>query len=259
MLSSSFRKSALRKRWPLNQRLLELSKQAPSHSFLVNPASHNSYLLLLNYLRDYSEQWFGKKAHELKILDWGCGKGFCTLLLRQMNLEVVSCDIKRDSDDSAFGQEVPIIRAEGIKVIPLIDDVALPFGDSEFDIVLSMGVLEHVRDDQGSLREIRRILKPRGLFFCFFLPFSGSWTQFLSRQGGNNYHDRLYTKARTKKLLDETGFELHDIWHRQLLPKNSVHYPKYHLFERLDQGLVQWTPLRLLTTNIEFTASKQPS
>ncbi|MGZ4816343.1 MAG: hypothetical protein ACXVZV_13090 [Terriglobales bacterium] len=112
-----------------------------------------------------------------------------------------------------------------------------------------------MESDIDSLREIRRILKPRGLFFCFFLPYRLSWTQYVSRKGGDNYHNRLYTKAGTRKLLDQAGFEVHDMWHRQVLPKNSIRYPAYHTFEPLDQALVRFTPLRFLATNIEFVAS----
>lgn len=240
---------------PLDQRLTDLSRPHATHSFLANPASQNSYLFLLQYLKRFSEQWFNVPSSELKILDWGCGKGFCTYLLRKHSFRVTSCDIARTAGDSAFGQDTPIIEAEKIDVMPLHDDVRMPFEDASFDIVLSMGVLEHVKNDFASLQEIRRILKPRGLLFCFFLPYRLSWTQYISRKGGNNYHDRLYSKNGTRELLNRAGFKVEDMWHRQLLPKNSVHYPAYHLFESLDQALVRFTPLRLLTTNIEFVAS----
>ncbi len=57
-------------------------------------------------------------------------------------------------------------------------------------------------------------------------------------------------------MLANTGFTLLDIWHRQLLPKNTVRYPNYRAFERLDQMLVNFTPLRYFATNIEFVAAK---
>lgn len=240
----------------LDERLLALARNTPSHFFITNPASHNSYLFLLHYLKVFSEVRLEKKPCCLRILDWGCGKGHCTYLLRDLGFKVVSCDIERSADDSAFGQETPIIAAENIEVIPLKDTVKLPFESGSFDIVLSMGVLEHVENDLESLREINRVLKPRGLFFCFFLPFVGSWTQCVMRSRGDNYHDRLYTKSKVKLLLEESGFGLQDIWHRQLFPKNSLHYPFYRLFESLDQMLVRFTPLKYLATNIEFVASR---
>jgi SAM-dependent methyltransferase len=249
------RTACLSAKLPLDEKLISLASRAASHSFLTNAASHNLYLLLLNYLQVFSEQRLGKPSHQLRILDWGCGKGFCSYLLKKRGFEVMSCDIERNADDSAFGQDTPIIDAEKIDVIPLRDAVALPFESHSFDIVLSMGVLEHVQDDLGSLKEIRRILKPNGLFFCFFLPFVGSWTQYVMRSRGDNYHDRLYTKRGVRDLLNRSGFALLDIWHRQLFPKNSVHYPAYRFFEALDQAIVRVSPLRFLTTNIEFVAA----
>jgi hypothetical protein len=55
-------------------------------------------------------------------------------------------------------------------------------------------------------------------------------------------------------MLARAGFHVLDIWHRQLFLKNSVRYPFYRFFEALDQGLVQYTPLKYFATNIEFVA-----
>jgi ubiquinone/menaquinone biosynthesis C-methylase UbiE len=61
-----------------------------------------------------------------------------------------------------------------------------------------VGVLEHVPNDQASLSEIVRVLKPDGLFFCFFLPTTLSWTQKVAHMRGNDYHDRLYDEKMVK-------------------------------------------------------------
>lgn len=124
------------------------------------------------------------------------------------------------------------------------------------DVVLSVGVLEHVDNDLESLKEINRILKLGGLFFCFNLPYVFSWTQNLAHIKGNYYHDRLYSKFRVYELLGNTSFELLDMWHRQLLPKNSLKYPAYQFFELLDQFFTEHTPLKNFATNVEFVASK---
>jgi SAM-dependent methyltransferase len=52
----------------------------------------------------------------------------------------------------------------------------LPFVDNAFDAVISVAVLEHVRDPFKSAAEIVRVLKPGGKLFCcvpFLQPFHG--------------------------------------------------------------------------------------
>jgi SAM-dependent methyltransferase len=175
--------------------------------------------------------------------------------MREMNAQITACDVL-GADDSSFGQNTPIIEKVSINIVPLEHPYILPFKDTSFDIVLSFGVLEHVPNHLASLQEINRILKPSGLIFCFFLPYHLSWTQRLAHLRGNFYHDRLYSKKMVKELLKQSELELIDIWHRQLLPKNSISYGNYRTFELIDQWLTENTLLKYTATNIEFVACK---
>ncbi|PPS41574.1 bifunctional 2-polyprenyl-6-hydroxyphenol methylase/3-demethylubiquinol 3-O-methyltransferase UbiG [Chroococcidiopsis sp. TS-821] len=249
------RKTHFQKLLPLNQRLINLSADLDSHAFLKNPASQNIYLYLTDYVSEFSSKWFKRSLDSLKILDWGCGKGFITFLLKEIGACVTSCDVPGNVD-SAFGQSTPILEAELLEVTCLDHPYLLPFEKESFDVVLSFGVLEHVPNDLESLREIHRILRRGGLFFCFFLPYCLSWTQRLAHLRGDFYHDRLYSKKQVKQLLAKSHFQLLDIWHRQLFPKNRVAYANYHQFELLDQWLTEKTPLKYIATNIEFVAHK---
>jgi SAM-dependent methyltransferase len=243
--------------WPLDQEICELAGSFSSHSFLANPSGQYAYIYLTQFVKAFSEKHFGRPFSDLSVLDWGCGKGHVSKMVLDLGpRHLDSCDIVSAEADSAFGQEVPIIRRFNISVEPLRHHYLLPYESDILDIVLSVGVLEHVSDEQASLAEIFRVLKPGGLFFCFFLPTKFSWTQQLSRLRGVNYHDRLYTKARVQEMLRTAGLEPLDLWYRQFLPKNSVHYPKFRFFEKLDQFVTERTPLRYLATNIEFVSFK---
>lgn len=238
--------------------LVALTSSDPGYISVINPASQSIYSYLTDYVRQFSEQRFGKQIQEIKILDWGCGKGQVSYFLKKRGADVVSCDVEKNSVDSALGvQATPIITDSKIEVVPLKHESQIPFEDKSFDVVLSFGVLEHVPRDQESLNEIHRILKPGGLFFCFFLPYTFSWTQRLAHSRGDFYHDRLYGKAQVKGMLQLASLKTLDIWHRQLLPKNSVKYPNPHIAERVDQFLSEWTPLRYFATNIEFVAVRE--
>jgi SAM-dependent methyltransferase len=241
----------------LDLELIDIVKEFSSHSFLRNPASQNSYLYLTNYVRILSEIHFDRPISDLKILDWGTGKGHVTYLLKKLGANPTSCDIETDSDDSSFGQETPILNRYNIDVKPLSHSFILPFDDNSIDIILSFGVLEHVENDFESLKQINRILRPNGLFFCFFLPYTFSWTQRLAHLRGNYYHDRLYSRASVANLLNNSSFSIDDVWHRQLMPKNGINYPNYKLFEQTDQFLVENTFLKHFATNIEFVAHKK--
>ena len=52
----------------------------------------------------------------------------------------------------------------------------VPFADASFDAVLSLNVIEHVRDPFQAAREITRVLKPGGELYCvlpFMQPYHG--------------------------------------------------------------------------------------
>jgi SAM-dependent methyltransferase len=243
--------------WPLDPEITATSATLPSHSFLKNPSGQYLYVYLTRFVKAFSEHHFKRSFSDLSVLDWGCGKGHVSKLLTDLHpKQLDSCDILSERDDSAFGQETPILEKFNIQVKSLEHEYILPYEDATFDVLISVGVLEHVPNERASLAEITRVLKPGGLFFCFVLPTTLSWTQKLAHWRGNFYHDRFYNEQVIDELLRSTGLKPLDVWYRQLFPKNSVHYPNFRLFETIDQILTENTPLRYFATNIEFVSVK---
>jgi 2-polyprenyl-3-methyl-5-hydroxy-6-metoxy-1,4-benzoquinol methylase len=251
------RRKVFSQNWALDEEIREVAAGYPTHQFLVNPAALYTSVYLTRYVKAFSEEHFGCSFSEISVLDWGCGKGHISKLISDLGpKQLASCDILSDRADSSFGQDAPIIDRFGIQVTPLQHEYILPYDSESVHVLLSVGVLEHVSNERASLAEISRVLKPRGVFFCFFLPARLSWTQQISRWRGDNYHDRLYTKKRVRRMLQSTGMEVLDIWYRQMLPKNSVRYPNFRLFERMDQYLTERTLLRYFATNLEFVSTR---
>ncbi len=232
----------------LDDNLSHVGKQLPSHSFLGNPAGQQVFLYLSHFSALLAQRWFARSPQEIKVLDWGAGKGQVTYLLTQHGFTPDSCDLV-DTEPLR-----PLLERTGIGLIALEHDYELPFADASYDMVLSFGVLEHVPNDRESLREIFRVLRPGGLLLCYNLPGARSWIMHLAHLMGNHYHDRLYERAGVSQMLHECGYQVLDMWQRQLFPKNRLPYPMPWLWERLDQWLVEHTPLGRLATSLEFVA-----
>lgn len=99
-----------------------------------------------------------------RLLDVGCGPGSLTIpAARKVGREGHAAGIDASPEMIEVAQRKA--RKQGLEIDFRAAPVeALPFGDGEFDVVLSSLMLHHLPDDvkaQG-LAEIRRVLKPGG-------------------------------------------------------------------------------------------------
>ncbi|MGB4593280.1 MAG: methyltransferase domain-containing protein [Coriobacteriia bacterium] len=165
----------------------------------------------------------GADAH---ILDWGGGPGFLSYLLEALGLSTTYYDLKYDYP--SFEYVLSAISAE--KHFVGDDPVTLPFPDASFDAVISCGVLEHVPDAGGSLREICRVLKPGGLFFVYHFPNKWSWTEALSRLLKRPHHDVLWTQKQLLGEVRDAGMEIERFDYRYMVPRNLVGFERASAF-----------------------------
>ena len=143
---------------------------------------HVSNLTNLFSVNDYRQMAdeIASVAGAGRMLDWGCGYGHMSYLMRRRGFETVGLTVP---DENNLSESWSLLaREQGLDVIVTADEVALPFEDASFDAVLSCGVLEHVVDEAGSLREIARVLKPGGHLFVYQLPNWLSAVEWLSEK-----------------------------------------------------------------------------
>ncbi len=83
------------------------------------------------------------------ILDFGCATGNYSIALTQLGFKCVGVDINKNYIDIAKerGVESSIIRG------------TLPFNDKSFDTVIMLEVLEHVKDLDAVLLEVKRVAR----------------------------------------------------------------------------------------------------
>jgi SAM-dependent methyltransferase len=155
-----------------------------------------------------------------RVLDWGCGHGQVTNLLDQGGVVVEALDY---GGSAAANRLIALPHFPRLRAFETSEPVALPYADGHFSAVLSCGVLEHVQDPDGSLDEIRRVLRPDGTFYVYKLPNARSYVEWIARHAGLDYHgeqpnDRLYTPRSARELLGRHGFAVRELRYANMLP-----------------------------------------
>lgn len=196
--------------------LRQLFKQMPERQ---ESRAFDSLTSIRQYKKSY--EWIlANTNHNSKVLDWGCGNGHYSLFLMKFGYEVTS-----------YGFETPevfVILDNSVKCqyVKATGPTNLPFEENTFDLVVSIGVLEHVREFGGletaSLKEIRRVLKPNGLFYCYHLPNCYSWNEFISRKIGRWSHDYRYTRRDIVSMVKEGALNIVEIGRYGFLPRNIM-------------------------------------
>jgi SAM-dependent methyltransferase len=156
------------------------------------------------------------------VLDWGCGNGHFSLLLRHLGAQV-----------TGFSFEPPPAAMAGDPGFSFVagseaDPRTLPFPDERFSTVCSVGVLEHVWETGGSedssLAEIARVLRPGGTFLTFHLPSRHGWVEpVFGALGLLEYrHGRRYDAESIAQLYRNAGLDILEMGRYNFLPRNQV-------------------------------------
>jgi SAM-dependent methyltransferase len=146
-----------------------------------------------------------------RVLDVGCGDGVTDLglELRWKPEALVGIDPFR-----GYERLLGIAHDAGLKLAALppmlrflpADANALPFADDEFDVVLSWGSLEHIAGGYArALGEIRRVLKPGGLFFVhpglYYSDIGNHLGEFAFARAEPYVHLKLSPEALRERVL----------------------------------------------------------
>jgi SAM-dependent methyltransferase len=200
-----------------------------------------------------------------RVLDWGCGFGQMTALLRGRGLNVEAFDFRPDVPESG---PRPLSRYPEITAhIETQDPVGLPYESGSFDAVLSCGVLEHVSDPDGSLDELRRVLRPGGTLYVYKLPNSRSYLEAIAKRLGLYYHgagpyDRVYNPSSARELLARHGYRVTETRLANVVPLTVGGRLPGEIASALWwlNGALSLLPgLRRFATNVELVATAPPA
>jgi SAM-dependent methyltransferase len=145
-----------------------------------------------------------------RALDVGCGDGRLTAELSALKLCAVDVSaVALERARQRLGSDADLIEIE--------PDQPLPLEDARFDLVLCAETLEHVRDVQLLLSEIRRVLRPGGSLGVTTPAHSRLTGLKLFVRGFENGFDplsphlRFFSKRSLVRVLGELGFDVRSI------------------------------------------------
>jgi len=147
-----------------------------------------------NIVLDWIHQSYPGRS-DLAILDAGCGTGLMLQQMQQLG-HAEGVDISDEALD--------FCRKRGLANVQRADLLELPFAEGTFDLVTALDVLEHLDDDVGGLREMRRVLKPGGRLFIFAPAHKWLW----SLQDEVSHHKRRYTARTLRETVRQSGLEI---------------------------------------------------
>lgn len=173
-----------------------------------------------------------------KVLDWGCGNGHFSYFLTQHGISTTGFSFDPKPTMLELASLFTYVRGSEQ------DPVTLPFPESSFDAVFSIGVLEHVREtggsELGSLQEIHRILRPGGYFMCYHFPNKYGWIEPIKQKllPSSHFHRYKYTTANIRELVSVAGLSLIEMGTYGFLPRNEMCRLPASL--SMGRGFVSW-------------------
>lgn len=186
------------------------------------------------------------------ILDLGCGTGMLTVQLAGLCNKIVGVDSSQSMIEKAKEQFSNI-------EFMVCDALTLPF-ENEFDVVFSNAVFHWISDHDTLLKNIYKVLKPKGLLVCEF-----------GASGNIAAIEDAFTKA-----CNDLGYEYESKFNfptaedfGKLLGSNDLVIDRIYDYDRPtvlkdgEQGLVNWmkqfyvSELAVMPDNVQATVCKK--
>ncbi|MWV63473.1 methyltransferase domain-containing protein [Halorubrum sp. JWXQ-INN 858] len=156
------------------------------------------------------------------VLDLGTGSGYALRALRERGI------------DRGYGLDGAPEMARNARGYTDDEDVAfivgdfdmLPFADDAVDHVSTMEAFYYAADPHRTLREVRRVLKPGGTFYCAVNYFAESesthgWQEHIS------VDMTLWSRAEYREAFREAGLAVAE---QDTIPDREIHIPPVDAF-----------------------------
>jgi ubiquinone/menaquinone biosynthesis C-methylase UbiE len=176
-----------------------------------NPVRVMIQRLIIRWIKDVTPIKPGARVMEI-----GCGRGAGACLIQEEFHPAMMQALDLDRDMIRRASRYANAKRQDKISFYVGDALWLPYRDRVLDAVFGFGVLHHLPDWRGGLREIARVLKPGGIYFMEeFYP--QLYQNFLFRRIFlHPEHDRFYSHD-LHQALTEAGFELQGCLEQKML------------------------------------------
>lgn len=158
--------------------------------------------VIFNYYKDYSNKLNGKI-----ILEIGCSNGHGASLIKKYfsPKKIIATDL----DERLLNLAKRNIKDASIK-FDIADATKLQFNGDTFDAIFDFGVIHHIPDWENCLKELHRVLKPKGHIFIYDISiesFDNLWGRIIKKLTLHPY-DSMYRREEFNKYLKKLGFKI---------------------------------------------------
>lgn len=157
-----------------------------------------------------------KYTNGKSLLDVGCGTGFIIDIAKEYFKVIRGVDIT-----SAMIKKVDIATSSCDIKIEIAKSENLPFKDNTFDVCTAYALLHHLHNIQPTLNEIRRVLKPGGIFYSDLDPNHYFWKAISSLASNLAYSSII------KRELDAVLNKDRELSRQYKVDKEVIHKAEY--------------------------------
>ncbi|MFA6981615.1 MAG: class I SAM-dependent methyltransferase [Patescibacteria group bacterium] len=137
---------------------------------------------------------------DLKILEIGCGTGEITEYLQRYG-EVIGLDFSDEAIRFCKQRKLKNIFKRDITRLN-VKEFTDKYG--KFDLILTLDVMEHIREDAMVFEKIKQMMKENGIYISTMPAYKFLW----SEHDESLHHVRRYHSLEIRKKLESAGFKI---------------------------------------------------
>ena len=168
-----------------------------------------------------------------KILDVGCGNGYCLAALKETGAKCVGAELSEKW--ARFTMEKT--------GLPVYNEPLENFPEKDFDIITIFDVIEHIEQPVPFITAARNLLKPKGHILIYTPNFDSFSIKIMGDYSNNispNGHVNLFSYEPLEYLGNVTGLKIIHTETRGLDIHSILAYQDF-IGEEQDPFLVKWT------------------